>query len=176
MEDYIAWRADDTEDELRYRYRSERVSELRPRWQALWLLRQGYSRKHVVQYVGIHPRTLCEWIAWYTRGGCAEVARHRLGAGNGQACWLTDDQLDELAAWAGFGALPTYEDARQWVAGTWQVSYSYDGIRTLLNRIGIHPRVPRPLAVQADLDAQAAWKKGGCVRRCVRATRRALRG
>ena len=98
MEDHIAWRAHDTADELGYRYQSEHLSELRPRWQALWLLRQGYTRKTVVDLVWIHPRTLRDWIAWYNLGGCEEVAQHRLGAGNGPPCRLTYEQLDELAA------------------------------------------------------------------------------
>jgi transposase len=176
MSQGIDWRAEDTESELGYRFHHEPAPDLRPRWQALWLLRQGYTRKAVVQALGIHPRTVCDWIAWYQSGGCAEVAWHRLGQDNGHPCRLTIEQQAELAAWAADGTFYTYEDARQWVADTWQVSYSYDGIRSLLNRIGIHPRVPRPLAAQANLAAQEAWKKGGCVRRFVRTTRRALRG
>ncbi|MHB9134455.1 MAG: helix-turn-helix domain-containing protein [Armatimonadota bacterium] len=104
------------------------------------------------------------------------MARHRLGAGNGQLCRLTEEQLAELAAWAADGTFYTYEDARQWVADTWHVLYTYDGIRSLLDRIGIHPRVPRPLAGAADLAAQEAWKKGGSVRHCVHNTRLAPRG
>jgi transposase len=176
MKNDINWRAEDTAAELEYRYQAERASELQPRWQALWLLRQGYPRQTVARFVGITPRTLRTWLAWYNNGGCAEVARHRLGAGNGQECRLTDDQLGELAAWAAFGQLETYDEACKWVADTWQVHYSYDGMRSLLNRIGIYPRVPRPLAVQTDLAAQEAWKKGGCVKRCLREKRLALHG
>jgi transposase len=172
----INWRAADSESELGYRFSHEAVSDLRPRWQALWLLRQGYTRRAVVQALGIHPRTLCDWIAWYNIGGCAEVAKHRLGMGNGQTCRLTEEQLAELAAWAAEGTFYTYEEARQWVANTWQVRYSYDGVRSLCDRIGIHPRVPRPLASQADAVAQEAWKNGGCVRRSVRKKRLAPHG
>ncbi|MHB9134454.1 MAG: helix-turn-helix domain-containing protein [Armatimonadota bacterium] len=60
----IAWHAEDTSDELEYRYHTEPISVLRPRWQALWLLRQGYTRKTVAHLVGINPRTLRDWIAW----------------------------------------------------------------------------------------------------------------
>ena len=172
----ITWRAEDTEHELGYRFSQETDGELRLRWHALWLLRQGYTRRAVVQALGIHRRTLCTWLAWYQSGGCAEVARHRLGAGNGQACHLTDDQLAELAAWAADGTFYTYEDAQQWIAETWQVNYTYDGVRSLLNRIGIYPRIPRPLASATNLAVQEAWKKGGCGRHCVRNTRLAPRG
>jgi transposase len=172
----IDWQAQDTVDEFWYRYQTEPESEVKPRWQALWLLRQGYPRRTVAHFVGINPRTLRDWIAWYTCGGCAEVTRHRLGAGNGLICRLTEDQLQEFAAWAGFGQLATYEEARQWVADTWQVQYTYDGIRSLCHRCGVYPRVPRPFAVDADLARQDAWKKGGCGTRCSRTTRLALRG
>lgn len=161
----VRWRDGDSVTELGARLARETAVDLRLRWQALWLLRQGYARRAVVQALGVHPRTLCAWVAWYQTGGCAEVARHRLGAGNGQTCRLTDEQLAELAAWAGDGLFYTYADARQWVEEAWGVAYSYDGIRSLLNRIGIAPRVPRPLAGQADLDAQDAWKRGACRRR-----------
>jgi transposase len=176
MECNIVWRTQDTISELAYRYQSEPVAALRSRWQALWLLRQGYTRKTVAHLVGINPRTLRDWLAWYKGGGCAEVALHQRGAGNGQRCRLTEEQLAELAAWAATGAFYTYTDAQHWVADTWQVVYTYDGIRSLVNRIGIHPRVPRPLATQADRAVQEAWNKGGCARRCVRKRRRALRG
>ena len=126
--------------------------------------------------VGVNPRTLRDWIAWYQVGGCAEVARHRCGAGNGQVCRLAEEQLAELAAWAADGTFYTYADAQQWIAETWQVDYTYNGVRSLLNRIGIYPRVPRPLAGDADVAAQEAWKKGGCARRYVRTTRLAPRG
>lgn len=172
----IDWHVEDTESELGYRFAHEAAPDLRLRWQALWLLRQGYTRRAIVQALGIHSRTLCDWIAWYNSGGCAEVVQHRLGAGNGQVCRLSEEQLAELAAWAADGTFYTYEEARQWVADMWQVAYSYDGIRSLLNRIEIHPRVPRPLATQANLAVQAAWKKGGCVRRYRRTTRLAPRG
>jgi transposase len=171
MTSSIAWRPADSENELYYRYRYETIAELRPRWQALWLLRQGYTRQAVTQALGIHERTLRDWLAWYQLGGCPEVARHRLGGGQGHLCRLTVEQLAELAAWAADGLFYTYEDAQQWVAETWQVSYTYDGIRSLLNRIGIHPRVPRPVANQADLAAQEAWKKGGCIQRSARISR-----
>jgi len=130
----IDWRDEDTSSELGYRYSHEASPELRPRWQALWLLRQGYTRQAVVQSLGIHRRTLCDWIAWYQTGGCAEVARHRQWEGNGQSCWLTVEQQAELAAWAAIGTFYTIEDARHWVAETWHVAYTYDGRRTLLAR------------------------------------------
>jgi transposase len=176
MERGITWRAEDTESELAYRYRTEQAAELCRRWHALWLLRQGHTRQAVTRILGINPRTLYDWIAWYQDGGCPAIARHRQGWHIGHHCRLTDDQLAELAAWAADGQFYTYEEAQQWIAETWQVRYTYDGVRSLLNRLGIYPRVPRPLAANTDLTEQDAWKKGGCERRCVLNTRLAPRG
>jgi transposase len=172
----ITWRAEDTESELAYRYRTEQAPELRIRWHALWLLRQGHTRPTVTRILGINPRTLYDWIAWYQAGGCRAIARHRQGWHTGHGCRLTDEQLAELAAWAAAGQFYTYEDAQHWIAETWQVPYAYDGVRSLLNRIGLYPRVPRPLATDTDLAEQDAWKKGDCGTRCGRTKRLAPRG
>ena len=176
MARHIVWHEADSANELWYRYQSETIRELRLRWHALWLLRQGYTRNAVIQALGINPRTLRDWIGWYQTGGCAEVAHHRSGRRAAYPCRLSVEQQAELAAWAADGLFYTVKEARQWVADTWLVVYSYDGMRTLLDRIGIHPRVPRPLAVQADVAAQEAWKKGGCWTRCVRRRRLTPRG
>lgn len=66
MSQDIAWRAEDTESELGYRLVHETIPELRLRWQALWLLRQGYTRQAVVQALGIHRCTL-ERVWYFTR-------------------------------------------------------------------------------------------------------------
>lgn len=65
----IEWWEGDTVEALLALYRSERVCELRPRWQALWLLRRGWQRAAVADALGIDPRTLRDWIAWYRQGG-----------------------------------------------------------------------------------------------------------
>ena len=38
--------------------------------------------------------------------------------------------------------------------------YTGRGMRSLLHRLEITKRVPRPLAAQADLAAQEAWSRG----------------
>ena len=40
------------------------------------------------------------------------------------------------------------------------VRYTEWGMRSLLHRLKISPKVPRPLAANADLAAQEAWEKG----------------
>lgn len=160
----IRWREEDTVEALLARYRAERVLELRARWQALWLLRRGKSRAEVADVLGIDPRTLRDWITWYRQGGCAAVVGHREGGRGGSMPRLTTQQLDEVRGCAVRGEFCTIAEAGEWVKQEFGVTYTYWGIRSVLDRLKIHPREPRPLAAEADLAVQEAWKKGGCGR------------
>ena len=48
----IAWQEDAATSGRRYR--AEPVAEGRPRWPALWLVRQGTAVKAAAQLVGVH--------------------------------------------------------------------------------------------------------------------------
>lgn len=158
--DTIAWHNEDTEEELGCLYKSEKDPEIRPRLQALWLLRRGKSRVEVCDVVGVTGRALRNWIAWYRQGGVAEVRRHRK-AGHGHAPRLSDEQCEEIKSKAGEGEFRVIEDVRVFVEENWGIHYSYWGMRSVLDRLKIHQRVPRPVSSKADLEAQQAWKKGG---------------
>ena len=66
-----------------------------------------------------------------------------------------------MVAAAQEGRFYTAEDARVWIAEAPGVSYREGSIYTLLHRLGLRPKVPRPVHVQADPQAPQAWKKGG---------------
>src|ERR671932_1577767 len=151
----IAWQ--DDERTLRQRYRSEPDPEVRTRWHALWLLRQGRSATAAAALVGVHRGSVQRWLAWYRQGGLAAVARHRQGGRQGRAPYLTPEQHARLAAETAEGAIRTVGAAIRWVEQEFGVRYTYWGMRTLLHRLQIGPQVPRPPAAKADLDAQAAW-------------------
>jgi transposase len=141
-------------------YRGERSTEVRPRLQALWLLRQGRSLRDTAAVVGVHYRRVQTWLAWYRRGGLAAMRAHHQ-AGQGRAAWLSREQQDELVAEAGRGRFFTAAEARAWVAERFGVHYSRKGIYPLLARLGCHPKVPRPYNPRSTAAEQTAWKKGG---------------
>jgi transposase len=153
----VEWR--DDEAALFGAYRAARDPQVRPRLQALWLLRGGRSLAEVAEVVGVHYRTVQQWVAWYRAGGLAAVAAHRK-AGPGQPCRLTPEQQAALLARAAEGAFYSAADAVAWVAASCGVTYRRKGMYTLLRRLRLKKKVPRPVNPQADPARQAAWKKG----------------
>jgi transposase len=114
----------------------------------------------VCDVLDITPRTLYDWVVWSNQGGCASVAQHQRG-GRGTPPRLTVEQCAELVAWIGTGLFHTIGEVRQWVQAEWGVLYTYWGMRSVLDRLKIHAKVPRPQAVTANPVAQEAWTKGG---------------
>lgn len=147
--------------ELAALYQAERDGKLRQRYHALWLLRlRQHTLDEIAALLGVHPSTLLAWIRWYRDGGLAEVTAHRVGRAGGVQAWLTLEDCAILAAYATTGMFRSIAEVRHWVEDYFGVSYTYGGMRSLLARYRLHAVLPRPLAPQADLDIQAAWKKG----------------
>jgi transposase len=158
----IAWEVEDTPEALRQRYRNEEEGEVRTRLQALWLLRTGWNLEQVAKVTGVHYRTVQRWVGWYRQGGTAEVCVHH-GGGHGQPSWLTAEQEAAVAEEAAKGAFTTAADVRRWVAEQFGVTYRPKGIYGLLRRVRCHPKVPQPIHIKANPEAQEAWKKGAAV-------------
>lgn len=156
----IDWRPEDEAAALKTAYRKERRTDVRPRLQALWLLRGGRSVRAAAQLVGVHERTVQRWVGWYRDGGRTAVISHHQ-AGTGHPSFLTAEQQATLWEQAATGAFRTAAEAQQWVAQHFGVTYRPGGIYALLGRLRIHPKVPRPVNPKADQVAQVAWKKGG---------------
>jgi transposase len=161
----IAWR--DEAAALYGRYRQETKPDVRPRFHALWLLRTGATARETARVLGVHERSVQQWIAWYRTGGVTEVAAHRK-AGKGSRARLTTAQQAALLTEAASGRFRTAAEAVQWVAAVFGVTYTVSGMHQLLRRLRCKPKVPRPLAEHASLEDQEAWKKGGVSRPCGR--------
>jgi transposase len=154
----IDWQED--EQTLYELYRQEKDHQDRTRLQALWLLRSGRSMKEVAGLVGVHYRTVQEWVAWYRKGGVDEVLRHRHGGHGGQERWLNEEQEAELKAKAEAGEIRTIQDGVEWAKRTYGVEYTYWGMRWVFYRLDLKKKVPRPKSPQASAEQQEAWKKG----------------
>ncbi len=60
----------------------------------------------------------------------------------------------------GRGQFRTYAEVAGLGRLEYGVSYAYNGIWSLLARLHIWPKVPRPAAEKADPEAQEAYKRG----------------
>ena len=156
----IAWHESATE--LYERYRAERERRRRQRLQVLWRVRDGASAWQAAREAGVGARTATRWLDWYRRGGLEGVLRRVPGhAARGSDGRLTPAQRAQLLEQTREGAFRTYDEARRWVEEAFGVAYSYQGMYSVLARLGVHPKVPRPLAATADPAAQEAWERGG---------------
>ena len=98
--------------------------------------------------------------AQYRAEPVAEVRSHRRG-GPGKPCFLTPAQQEQVVAEAAQGVFGTAQAVRDWIEEQFGVVYTRDSLYTLLPRLGIRLKVPRPRHAKTAPQAQAAWQKGG---------------
>ncbi len=156
----IDWREEHTPEALKAAYQAERDATLRTRLHGLWLVRTGRQVCDVARLVGVHQRTVQQWVAWYREGGLAEVVRHKMG-GKGQPRFLSAEQEEELSEEVATGRFRTAWEIKEWIESEYGVSYKGRSVYGLLSRLGCSPKVPRPSHEKANRVAQKAWKKGG---------------
>jgi transposase len=147
---------------LEGKYRAERDVEQRKRLGALWQVRCERRVAEAGRLAGVGERTVFRWLGWYRSEGLDGVLRRVPGHGaRGARHRLTADQQAALLGRAGRGDFRTFEEARAWVQDTYGVAYRPGGFWSALHRLGVHPKVPRPVAEKADAAAREAWKQGG---------------
>lgn len=151
----------DDEKTLYTCYKQATDPQDRTRLQALWLLRQGRTRKEVASIVGAHPTTVGRWVDWYRQGRLGKVLAHRHGGHGGKQSRLAPEQEAQLVEKAEAGELRTIWDGVGWVKETCDVEYTYWGMRHVFGRLNLTKKVPRPKSPQASAEEQEAWKKGG---------------
>lgn len=156
----VAW--SEAEEEFEARYRAARDVERRKRLGALWRVRAGDRVADAGRLVGVGGRTVERWLGWYRAGGLAEVLRRTPGHGaTGQPHRLTAEQRAGVVARCAAGEVRTFEEARAWVEAEYGVAYRPGGFYTSLRRLGVRPKVPRPVAERADPARREAWRSGG---------------
>lgn len=157
----VVWREGDTPEALKAAYQKERDSEIRTRLHGLWLLRLGWRLGAVAEVVGTHYRSVQRWVGWYREGGLPEVRRHKMG-GPGPQSWLGPQEESQVSDVVASGRFRTAWEIRDWIAQEYGARYTVGGVYSLMKRLKCAPKVPRPVHAKADLELQAAWKKGGC--------------
>lgn len=156
----IGWRQ--SADELYEQYRTEPEVGRRKRLQVLWLVRTGAEAGEAARQAGVGERTVTRWLGWYRSGGLEDVLKRLPGYGAlGSECRLSAQQQAALRERSAAGQFRSTGEVRDWVAAHWGVEYKERGMYGVLARLTVHPKVPRPRAEGADLEAQEAWKKGG---------------
>lgn len=157
---HIDWHPEDTVEALHDAYRAATDAAVKPRLHALWLLRTGKTMAAVAPLVGFVYRTVQDWVARYRAGGRAGLAT-TLAPPPPPPSHLTPAQWDEVRQHLRAGTTRTVDQLRHWMARTFGVTWSYEGLRKALHRERIRLKVPRPRHEKTDRAAQAAWKKGG---------------
>jgi transposase len=156
----VAWA--ESVEELESQYRRERDVERRKRLGALWRVHAGDRVADAGRLVGVGGRTVERWLGWHRVGGLTDVLRRVPGHGAvGNPHRLSAEQQVGLLAQCAAGEFRTFEEARSWVEATFGVTYRPGGFYTSVRRLGVRPKVPRPVAEKADQAAQEAWKQGG---------------
>jgi transposase len=111
--------------------------------------------------IGVHYRTVQDWLNWYRAGGINAVLAHRHGGHSGPARRLSAEQEAELKRKADAGEMRSIADGVKWAQESHQVSYTYWGMRHVFHRLKLRLKVPRPHNPKASAQEQEAWKKGG---------------
>jgi transposase len=150
-----------TAEELYELYKAEADIKARKRLQVLWLVRSDRSVRSAAKQAGVGERTVVRWLGWYREGGLESVLERVPGHGaTGAASWLSEEQKWLMVEQTAKGRFRTYDEAGEWVGREYGVKYEYKGMYSMLGRLGVHPKVPRPISEKADPEAQQEWERG----------------
>jgi len=155
----VNWQHD--AEQLKLLFTSERQPHRRSRLQALYLLRKGKTIGDAAEAVGMSYDTVQRWLNHYRQGGLAALDRHLPTNKPGPQSYLTADQQADLRLASRRGEFRTAADVQAYIKRQFGVAYKKGSCYSVLRRLRLKPKVPRPRAVKADDQAQAAWKKGG---------------
>ena len=150
-------------DRLRALAASERNAKQRDRLRAVMLALDGELTQDIMDALGRSKNFVQRWVYAYRRGG-VEAIRPKKHTGRKRR--LTREQVDRLVERLDAG--PTREDRvctlrgediRGIIKETFNISYSLNGVYTLLHALGYSCLRPRPRHEKNDPAAMEEWKK-----------------
>ena len=124
----------------------------------------GMTRGRAARQAGMDRQTLRDWVIRFNAEG-VEGLRDR--PKSGRPTWLDDGQLATFKALVLRGPDPERDGVSSWrakdlcriVAARFGVVYSENGMLRLLHDLGLSWQKTRPIHPEADLKAQARFKK-----------------
>jgi transposase len=149
---------------LRRLARQETNGRVACRLLALAHVLDGMSREDAAGRAGMDRQTLRDWVIRFNAAG-AEGLKDR--PKSGRPSWLDDGQLATLRALVLRGPDPERDGVSTWrakdlcriVEDRFGVSYTENGMLRLLHDLGLSWQKARPVHPEADLEAQARFKK-----------------
>jgi transposase len=157
-------RDDVSAEELRRLARQETNGRVACRLLALANVRAGMRRAPAARQAGMDRQTLRDWVIRFNAEG-VEGLRDR--PKSGRPTWLNEGQLATLKALVLRGPDPERDGVSTWrakdlcqiVEHRFGVSFTENGMLRLLHDLGLSWQKARPVHPEADLKAQARFKK-----------------
>ena len=151
-------------NELRRQARRETNGRVASRLLALANALEGMDRGEAARRAGMDRQTLRDGVIRFNEQGI-EGLRDR--PKSGRPTWLDEGQMASLRALVLRGPDPERDGVSTWrakdlcriVAARFGVAYSENGMLRLLHDLGLSWQKTRPIHPEADLKAQARFKK-----------------
>ena len=164
MPEALAIRNDIPAEKLRRRARRETNGRVASRLLALAHALEGMDRGEAARLAGMDRQTLRDWVIRFNEDG-VEGLRDR--PKSGRRTWLDEGQLASLRALVLRGPDPERDGVSTWrakdlcriVEDRFGVSYTENGMLRLLHDLGLSWQKARPVHPEANLKAQARFKK-----------------
>lgn len=157
-----------TSAEIEQRYRTCADGIERLHWQIIWLLGQGHHVPAVAELLGSTEywvRTIVHRYIDDGPGGLRDRRRTNPGATPLVGPDVREELRQVLAASPADGGLWTGPKVATWLTERLDRPVSPQRAWEVLRALGFTPQRPRPAAVRADPEAQAAFKKRGSSKR-----------
>lgn len=161
MKAYVKLKGNLTEDDFLKLYKKCKDKRLAQRYHCMYLS-FSYSWKEIAKILGVNYRTVLEWVQLYNEYGIEGL---KMDKPSGRPSSLTDEQLYELKNTVQTSprklTLPfsnwNLKGIISWVKDRFNIKFSKEGIRKVLNRLGFVCIKPSYVFILADKRAQKSF-------------------